>query len=130
MPLPFSFLNVLIGICVVGNSKMDRVSINGVDVDFEDPSPNISQPDLLARLDAMSDFVKVMVRGAEILSQNTRVAATRHLTASATLLNDINARNQALTSQVREAQEMNHVCGPSWIKPTSPLKLKATTCMS
>ena len=107
MPFLFLFSYVLINVFVAGVSKMERISINGVEVNFDEPGQSVNNGELMARIDSMNQFVKVMVKGAETLSNNVSLAAVRHLTESEQLLKDLNTRNQALTAQVKEAYAMN-----------------------
>ena len=107
MPFLFLYLYVLIKVSVAGASGMERISINGMNINFDEPGQIVSNVELTERIESMSEFVKVMVKGAETLSKNVSLAATRHLTDSEKLMMDLNTRNQALTAQVTEAYAMN-----------------------
>ena len=68
MPFLFLFLYVLIKVSVAGASVMEQISINGVSVNFDEPGQVVNNGELMERIESMSQFVKVMVKGAETLS--------------------------------------------------------------
>ena len=73
------FLWALIKVFAVEVSKMERISINGQEVNFDPPGNEVNAGDLLLRMDAMAQLVKAMANGAEALSDNMRIATQRHL---------------------------------------------------
>ena len=107
MQFPLLFLYVLIKVSVAGASVMEQISINGVNVNFDEPGQVVNNGEALERIESMSEFVKVMAKGAETLSKNATLAATRHLLESERLMVDLNTRNQGLTYQVSEMSAIN-----------------------
>ena len=94
MQFPLFFLSVLIKVSVAGASVMEQISINGVNVNFDEPGQVVNNGEVLERIESMSEFVKVIVKGAETLSKNVSLAATRHLLESERLMVDLNAQSR------------------------------------
>ena len=77
MPFLFLYLYVLIKVSVAGASGMERISINGMNINFDEPGQTVSNVELTERIESMTEFVKVMVKGAETLSHYQRMLALR-----------------------------------------------------
>ena len=96
MVFVFFLLWALLKVFAVKVAEMQRISIDGQDVNFDPPGDEINPGDLLMRMDAMASFVNAMANGAQTLSENMRAATQKHLTDAAATMTEMNDRNRAL----------------------------------